>query len=200
MSYLASTSSVQAPRDLLAIVEQLGDADQILNVAAWETVNGQNYIGPTRSRRPSRRATSSRWTTAQRLDGGLQPQGVRIRVRRVVVHLRRARRAHRRRGQLHAGRAHADVERQKATDGSFVPEWREGYYRGGTATRAASRDDAARSSHPSEMSGSSMRTAEPSSEKLGSTEREGRWPSHQARRETADWRRWRATRRRQTRR
>ena len=37
--------------------------------------------------------------------------------------------------------------------------------------RAAARSVAARSSHPSEMSGSSMRTAEPSSEKLESTDR-----------------------------
>ena len=41
----------------------------------------------------------------------------------------------------------------------------------GPSSRAAARSVAARSSHPSEMSGSSMRTAEPSSEKLESTDR-----------------------------
>ena len=110
---MSARVELQAPRDILAILEEMGDADDTtLDVPAWETLNKQNRDSDASP------ASTEVGDTLALYDRNVLTEDFNRKVFVLVfddysyyvyvVHLRRARRGHRRRVQLHAGRAHAD--------------------------------------------------------------------------------------------
>ena len=122
---MSSRVKLQAPRDLLAIVEELGDADQILNVAAWETVNAEN------DRADAKPETVEEGDVLALYDRNVLTEAFN---RKVFVFVfdewsyifdEHGAPIDDASNFTPGGRMPTN---DKATDGSFVPEWREGYY------------------------------------------------------------------------
>ena len=122
---MSSRVKLQAPRDLLAIVEELGDADQILNVAAWEMVNAEN------DRADAKPETVEEGDVLALYDRNVLTEAFN---RKVFVFVfdewsyifdEHGAPIDDAANFTPGGRMPTN---DKATDGSFVPEWREGYY------------------------------------------------------------------------